>query len=334
MKRYFRKQMYLFSLVLFCILTIDGCQNYKEIIHREDVFDCSSEEKNAEKTDEGSNEGLISVKASVKDEKNFYEYQGDDVVIPYQYMAKGADSVGVMVLCDGIATPFHTKENSKNQIIQTINLDEGSQKEINLCFIPRGKKGKTVSVEIVDIIEPDYDVTEGDSSAIINDYIQGRKYEVKYLSGIYITMKKDGRMEKKSLCKKYTQMIIPDKDKKNNSMFDPENLKSLNAIGKINNTQSIWYKTKQGQKLDIEIRYFGKVSGTILTSVFVDGKLYSAFQGEKYVQCPVDEKKYTIVKGQIDTSDLEKGRHTVFGVCGNVAYNDATCIPSFVIEVK
>lgn len=334
MKIYNTKRVFSFAVLIFCVLLFTGCRQNKTTTQRANVFEDSSEEESTAAPDDESNDELKNVEASVKDEKSSYEYHGDEIEIAYQYMAEGADSVGIMILCDGVATPFHTKENTKNQILQSVALENGKQKDIDLCFTPYGKQGETVSVEIVDIIDSDYDAAQKDQDTVINDLIQGRKYQVKYLSGIHITMKKNGKDCKKNFCEEYSQKVIPDKDKKNNSMFDTESLKYLNAIGKVNKKQSVWYTVKQGESLDIDIRYFGSASGNILTSVYVDGKLYPAFHGDDYVQCPVDDKKYTIIKGKIDTSDLAKGRHTVFGVCGNTDYNDATCFPSFVVEVK
>lgn len=329
-KNKYKRLLYLLIGFICIILTVVGCKKDDTIVQRDNVFDDSQEENNTMEMQQ-EKDGLKSVEVSVKDEKNYYEYNGTDVVIEYQYMADGADSVGIMILCDGIATPFYTKENNENEILHCIELKNGEQKNIDLCFVPYGKAGENVSVEIVDIIEPDYDVSNGDKEDIISAYISGQKYKVQYISGIYIGMKADGISYDKDFCTEYSQKLIHDEDI---SMYDDAVLQRLNAEGYVNDERSLWYTVTQGEQLNIDISYFGSAYGSILTSIYIDGKLYPAFEGSEYAECPVDDKHYTQICGIINTSGLEKGRHTVFCVCGNADYNMATPVQSFVIEVK
>lgn len=331
-KNTYKRLLYLLICFIFIMLTVTACKQDNTIVQRDDVFDNSQEDHNMIETQQGKDDiALKNVEASVKDEKNYYEYNGTDVVIEYRYMADGADSVGIMILCDGIATPFYTKENKVNEILHCIELKNGEQKNIDLCFIPYGKAGENVSVEIVDIIEPDYDVSNGEKEDIINAYIRGQKCKVQYISGICVGMKADGISCDKDFCTEYSQKLISDEDI---SLYDDYVLQRLNAVGYVNDEQSLWYTVTQGEQLNIDISYFGNAYGSILTSVYIDGKLYPAFEGSEYAECPVDDKHYTQICGTINTSDLEKGRHTVFCVCGNADYNSATPVQSFVIEVK
>ncbi len=332
----YKRLLYLLISFICVILTISGCKQEDTIVERDNVFDDTQETEASNNTmemqDEEDDGALKSVEVSVKDEKSHYEYNGTDVVIEYEYKAEGADSVGIMILCDGIATPFHTKDNSENKILHCVKLENGKKKTIDLCFIPYGKSGENVSVEIADIVEPDYDVSNGDKEDIINDFIYGMKYKVQYITGIYVDMKSDGLSYGNDFYSEYSQKQIPDDDY---FTYSADQLQQLNAIGYINNEQSLWYTVTQGESLELAISYFGNADGDILTSIYVDGRLYPAFGDCEYAQCPVDDdKQYTQIFGTINTANLEKGRHTIFGVCGNTDYNSAMPVLSCVLEVK
>ena len=345
MKGYYKKQLYLLiGLFMLIIGTLTGCKQNSTTTQRDNVFEDTQQEdiSTAEPQKEKGNSLMGSWGASVKDEKSHYEYNGDDVVIEYQYEAEGADSVGIMVLCDGVATPFHMEENEENAYLQCVGLEngveieEGVRKDINLYFTPYGKKGDTVSVKIIDIIDPAYDVTEGEKEDIIKDYQRGMKYQVSYIYGISIAMKADGINYEKDFYQKYSKKTIPDEDRYMYSMDeDADSMKELYVLGRVNeeDEQSLWQTVSQGEKLDVDFRYYGSASENVFTYICIDGELYPAFGGKEYVEFPadkMDDKHYTIVKGTIDTSGLEKGRHTVFAVCGNGQGG----IHPFVLEVQ
>lgn len=344
MKSYDKKQLYLLLGFFLLISTFSGCQQKNTAIERDNVFGDTQEEdiSTAEPQKEKGNSNLESWAASVKDEKSNYEYNGNDVVIEYEYEADGADSVGIMVLCDGVATPFHTEENKENATLQCVGLEdgvkieEGVRKDINLYFTPYGKKGDTVSVKIIDIVDPAYDVTEGEKEDIIKDYQRGMKYQVSYIYGISIAMKADGINYEKDFYQKYSKKAIPDEDRYMYSMDEDDgSMEELCVIGRVNGEeeQSLWQTVSQGEKLDLDFRYYGSDSENVFTYICIDGELYPAFGGKEYAEFPadkIDDKHYTIVKGTIDTSGLKKGRHTVFAVCGNGQGG----IHPFVLEVE
>lgn len=286
------------------------------------------EEKNiTERQKEKGNCVIEDVEASING-TNTYFYSGEETVIKYQYTATGTPSVGVMLLCDGVALPFHTSENSIDAVLQKIPLEDGKQKEIDLCFVPYGKKGETVTLEIVDIIDPDYDVTEGEKEDILLDYIHGMRYKVGYISGIYVNLNADGAVCKEQIFEKYSKEKIEYYISGDNEEI------YLETESTVNDEQSLWYTVEQGQPLDIHIRYAGNVPEGIVTSLYIDGVLYPGFDGMGYAKCPVEEGNFTDIAGTIDTSGLGKGRHTVFSVCGNIEYNSVVPIRAFVLEVE
>ena len=259
-----------------------------------------------------------------------YYYTGEETVIKYEYMAKGTGqlSVGIMLLCDGIALPFHTSEDETNAIIQIIPLETGKEKEIELYFVPYGKKGEVASLEIVDIFNADYDVRKGEKEDILSDFIHGLPYEIGYLTDINVNLNADGAVCEEKIYEKYS------KEKIENYVSGDEEESLLEAEGTVNDEVSKWYTVEPGQPLDICIRYKGNVPEGIVTSLYVDGVLYSAFEGKGYAKCPVEEGNYTDIVGVIDTSGFDKGRHMVFSVCGNVKYNNVVPVTSFVFEVQ
>lgn len=307
-------------LLAGCLVFLSACGKAEQTVPRE--------EKDVTQTQDEKGKCVLGDTEAAVNGTNTYYYTGEDTVIKYQYRAQGTSSVGIMLLCDGIALPFHTSENETNAIIQKIPLEDGKLKEIDLYFVPYGKKGETATLEIVDIIDPDYDVTEGKKEDILLDYIYGSRYYVNYLTGIYVKLNADGAVCEEEIYEKCTQEKI-----KNYTSSENEEI-VLEAEVTVNDEVSKWYTVEHGQPLDIRIRYTGNVPEGIVSSIYVDGVLYPAFDGMGYAKCPVEEGTYTDIVGMIDTSGLDKGRHTVFGVCGNVEYNEAVPVEAFVLEVK
>ncbi len=307
-------------IVAGCLLCMSACGN-------KNLTEPDGEKNAAELQKKKGNCEVEDVEASVNG-TNTYFYSGKETVIKYQYMATGTPSVGIMLLCNGIALPFHTSENETDAIIQKIPLEDGKQKEVDLCFIPYGKKGEIATLEIVDIIDPDYDVTEGKKEDILSDYIHGLRYNVGYIAGINVNLNADGAVCEEQIYEKYT------KEKIENYISGDNKEIYLETESSVNDEQSLWYTVEQGQPLDIHIRYAGNVPKEIVTSFYVDGKLYPAFDGMGYARCPVEEGYFTDIAGMIDTSGFEKGRHTVFSVCANGEYNATVPVRAFVFEIK
>lgn len=154
-------------LLVGCLIFICACGKEEQAVPVEEKNDTQMQDQKGKYSVEENG-------ASVNGTGTYY-YTGEETVIKYEYMAKGRGplSVGIMLLCDGIALPFHTSEDETNAIIQIIPLETGKQKEIELCFVPYGKKGEVASLEIVDILNADYDVTKGEKEDILLDYIHG-----------------------------------------------------------------------------------------------------------------------------------------------------------------
>ncbi len=325
--------MDLMLAVLMVSITFAGCGNSpKNAGKRNNVFEQNSETGSSQEEEETKAE--VSTSVRIKGMQKQYVYTGEDVVIPYLYEAMGSESVGIMILCDGIATPFHTQEEPEDKIFQVVSIRAGKEKEIDLHVIPYGKRGDKVCVEVVDVTDPAFDYQNATEQEIHDAFGMGGKYQVRYISGITVSMEKGGLSYNGQIATDYTSRSIKKNQGAVDDFFDEENIQELNADGTVQGERSDWYCVKQGDVLDLKIRYYGPDDKKIMTSVYVDGELYPAFRGKEYIQCPIRENEFSIVKGTIDTSALGKGRHVVFGACGSPEYNNTRVFWPFVLEVK
>lgn len=93
---------------------------------------------------------------NIRNGQDDYIYEGEPINIQYQYESEGGRSFGGMVLCDGIAVPFSASLNHEEEYLQIIQKGILIRTvDVDLYVMPVGKTGDVVSIEIVDIIEPD-----------------------------------------------------------------------------------------------------------------------------------------------------------------------------------
>lgn len=279
--------------------------------------------------------------AGLKDQAHSFVYNGSDIAIPYQYSIDGAKSFGIMVLCDGIPTNFSTDidtEKKQMHIIQNQNQDE--KMDIPLYVTPIGKKDETISIQIIDIIEPDFDFSKKEISELVKYLVSARKFEVGYINGITVKMESDGSVFSEE---KYTISETADIPKEiideniiiNENGNVQDKLAWLHCDWLINGEQSLIYSLVQGEKLEVSMQYYGTAGKDITTFFLIDNKPFPTFENKIYSQCFVDKKHYTNIKAEIDTSEMEKGIHICYSVAGIDQLNNM-CSPTaaFIIEVK
>lgn len=283
---------------------------------------------------------LNSISAGVKDEVHSFVYNGSDIAIPYQYSIDGAKSFGIMVLCNGIPTNFSTdidKEKKQIHIIQ--NKNQGEEMDIPLYVTPIGKKGETISIQLVDIVEPDFDFSKKESSELVKYLAHGSKFDVNYLNGITVKMESDGSVFSEE---KYTiseTADIPEEIIDENITIDEsgkvqDKLASLHSDWLINEP-SLIYSLVQGEKLELSMKYYGTAGNNVTSFFLVDNKPFPVFENKIYSECFVDKKHYTTIKAEIDTSKMDKGRHICYSVAGiDQLYNKCKPTEAFIIEVK
>lgn len=281
------------------------------------------------------------ISAGVKDEVSSYVYNGSDIAIPYQYSIDGAKSFGIMVLCDGIPTNFSTDiDTEKKQMHIIQNKNQGEEMDIPLYVTPIGKKGETISIQLVDIVEPDFVFSEKESSEPGKYLVYGQKSVVNYLNGITVKMESDGSAfsEEKYMISETAD--IPKEIIDENISIDEngkvqDQLASLHCDWLINGEQSLRYSLVQGEKLELSMQYYGTAGKDVTSFFFVDNKPFPVFENKMYSECFVDKKHYTTIKAEIDTSEMEKGLHICYSVAGiDQIYNKCSPTDAFIIEVK
>lgn len=297
----------------------------------------NNQENHAEENIEPS--VLESISAGIKDEKSSYIYNGEKVNIEYQYTAVGSKSVGIMVLCDGIATPFSINNIVGEKLLHIIPNDvNGDTLDIRLSFTPIGENGDTISVEIVDIVEPDFDITSLDLNQSLQPLLRGKKYLVNYISGINISMQEAGLEKEKQICYESDIIEIPEEEIEKNKVINDDGtvsnqLQYFKSDWTVNNDKSLTYSVVQGEKLNVNIRYSGTKGQQILTSFYINNEIFPVFNSCNYSECTVDDKHFTTIKGEIDTGKLEKGRYICYSICGNVENSLTIPTSAFIIEV-
>ncbi|MDR0917981.1 MAG: hypothetical protein LBM93_01820 [Oscillospiraceae bacterium] len=313
--------------------------------------DNTSEIDSTDTTDTMDEIFLDSVTAGVRNPKSTYTYQGSPLNLEYQYSAVGAKSVGFVILCDGFSVPYSTNLSTEEKSMHIIPHEgDGVKIDVDFKFTPIGKKGDKISIEVVDIVAPDYDISQLDlnteDGSGIYPIIFGKRFFHAYTT-IIVDMQADGAENNNTISNKYTKTEIPPTDiesflSENDDGTFTNQLDFLQASGTItapdgtkNNLAQI---VNQGDKIKLEFQYCGTNGlGTdkIITSFYLNNEIYPIFEGKNYAECEIDKQNYSLVTGELDTSNLEKGRYICYALSGNDTTNLMTnCLPTFVIEVE
>ena len=323
---YFWKRFVCISMV-GCICLLAGCgqAGQADSKKRENVFDQTSGSSETDKEKDGY---ITGTSVNVQGQKTNYEYNGEAVTIPYQYKVEGSDmNLGLLVLCDGICTPFSVGDGTP-KLLNEISLNAEEQTDIPLTFIPIGKKGDTVNVEVIDIVDPDAIEESLKDEEVMNEMIQGVKGKVSAISGIRVAMHSDGNALNDTKDGNYTIQEFSKKEK------ETKDMEGFHCESDINGQDSVLYKVKQGEKIDITITYWGEDVASLHTAFFVDNTVFPAFDTKNYNECKLEKGKKTVLKAEIDTSDLKKGRHLCYSVCGDIDYMTEPPTRAFVLEVR
>jgi hypothetical protein len=295
---------------------------------------------------------LESVKAGVRNQKTAYTYQGSPLILEYNYSAIGAKSVGFVILCDGFSVPYSTNFSTEEKLMHIIpHKGDGVKFDVDFKITPIGKKGDKVSIEVVDIVEPDYDISQLDLNTEDGSGIQpitfGKRFFHAYTTQITIDMQANGLENNNTISNKYTQTEIPPEDiesylSENDDGTFTNQLDFLQASGTITGPDGDKNKlsqiVKKGDKINLEFQYCGTNGlGTdkIVTSFYLNNEIYPIFEGKNYAECEIDKQNYSLVTGELDTANLEKGRYICYALSGNDNTNFmANNLHTFVIEVE
>ncbi len=270
-----------------------------------------------------------------------YIYRGEPVKISYEYSIEGeAQSFGLMVLCDGIAVPFSTDQNEEASFLHIVPNQIGETVSVDLFVTPIGQEGDQVSVQIVDIIEPDFDINtlelDAENTApVMQALVQGRRYAVASVAGLSITMEADGVSSETTISGSVEIEEIPQNIiEANKEIKDDGTVTNQLFYFTAESKTAKIYQLKKGEILPLDFTLSGTEGQDVFVSFYLNNEIYSVFDGCEYVRCHVDQTHYTKVHGELDTSELEVGRYICYTVCGNVEYNMHTDpISAFILEV-
>lgn len=330
-----RRKILVFCVAL-CVLCT-GCGNTDtrdtstaESDITENVFDENIADESASSTDSNV---ITSVGAEIIDGVADYTYDGEDVVLKYRYTVNNAGSLGLLVLCDGIPVEFAVNKDDKKNIYNKIQvISDGENNDIDIYFTPIGSAGDEVSVTIIDVTDGGIDIEAVDKQKLIDMITIEMRNKAFRLSGINVYLDKDGLdSDEDNISEIYDNEVISDDDI--NGSLKNSNLDMVSSEFDINGEMPSYIEVNKGEKVNVNIKYYGG-DGINLTSTFlVDGEIYPAFDGKKYQKCYVDSNKFTTFTATIDTSELSVGRHMCFSVSDGEQYSNVMPTPAFIIEV-
>ncbi len=272
-----------------------------------------------------------------------YTYTGEPITIGYEYAAVGTTSFGLMVLCDGVAVPFSTNVSTAQKKVHTIPKTTAFETvSVELYITPIGQNGRYAELQIVDIVQPDFDpasVALDGTTEFVQAMVRGQRFRAFSTGGIVVALRADGLSVEDSISEVSVTEIIPEEDIAANTTTDEygnsvNQLQYFHANGTVDGVDQLLCIAKQGETVPIEITYSGTEGAEICTSFWLDHELYPIFNGCSYNQCFVDDAHYTTIHGELDTNDLAPGRYICYTICGSLAFNNYTSPTRFVLVVQ
>ena len=268
-----------------------------------------------------------------------YTYDGTPVRIPYMYRVvggKNSDSVGLIVLCNGFPVKSwlegETEQDAKLFQVAEVHCDPDDPEDftmIPLYFIPEGKQGELVKVQIYDYCDANFDPDQTEQKLLTYFVVGGCKYRTRCVGMVDVYMQQDGLGAEHDVYEEYTHeeltYVLLDKAKRNSSFYNESKCNGKKGWGYLG--------VKQGEVLDFDLRYFGVDCKDQITSIYVDGELYPAFEGKYYSRCDISREEFTCIRARIDTSDLSVGRHFVFSSLGYQDMMNSPAFDTFCLEV-
>lgn len=275
-----------------------------------------------------------------------YTYRGEPITIGYEYAAVGTTSFGLMVLCDGVAVPFSTNVSTDQQKVHIIPKTTAFETvSVELYVTPIGRNGQYAELQIVDIVQPDFDPYsvpldyEDELLEFSRTMVWGQRFRAYSTGGMVVALRADGLSIEESVSENSSRTVIPEEDIIANTTTDEfgntsNQLQYFHAEGTVNGLETIICTVKQGESVPIEITYSGTEGTELYTSFWLNNELYPIFDGCAYNRCTVDDEHYTTISGALDTSTLAPGRYICYTVCGSLAFNNYTSPTRFVLVVE
>lgn len=240
--------------------------------------------------------------------RNVYEYDGDEVEIPFYIenqgnKEEGAATIGLLLFVDGNVQDYKTKTNGKTEIMQKFTLKPNERKEFKMLFKPvSGKKGEKVGVIPATIWNPDSLPKEENPNF-------GNNQQLTANIPLEIQMKCNGRNMFKATNKGVKVGNIPEEilnDYKNLNVSDVyDALDSIvNFTIESNDTnKSILYA--KGNTIPITLKLYGGESVNEKITVFINNKPVK-IDKKDYIKVKTEKGKMITITTNLDISGYDR----------------------------
>ncbi len=343
-----------FNIIMLLIISVyfSGCTHSFGTIDinktdklLEDVTTITSDNSAAEsflKDSEAISLGTFSFGiVSENNEKQVYEYDGNELHIPFQVTGLDKElssDFGLMVFVDGILQPYKTLkmngEETKEQYMHQFNLKNEEKHEFDIVFTPvTGEKGERVGVVFATILKP--------------DFIPQDEQRVNY--GIYHSLSANLAQEihyqceptiKKELLKNsnYTVGDIPQEVIAKLANFrtdDDYNTLDSNFVTELSSLDkgagTIEMIRANNGKVKLEFRIYGGQEATYRTTFFIDHKPVRV-EGADYLETKTAKGKMCSAELELDIGSLNR-LSTLYAIT-NPAGKDYMAVSIFPIKTR
>lgn len=310
------------SIVGLCIL-LTGCLGVKSEKEKNHTDKSIESESPADIfTNESSEQSLGAFSfgpVSDHDERDIYEYSGEDIRIPFQVAGmdkKGNSDFGLLVFLDGVSQPYRIEESngasSKEQVMHKFYLEGEESKQFEIVFTPIiGKKGEKVAIDFATVFQPDY-VPEDETATnygVYHDLNATLPQEVHFKTDI-------PNSAKHSIYSQSTIQEIPEEVKSQNDIFQMEGssdiFDEMTIVELLPEDESSEMISAKNGKAKMKFRIYGGPEVTYRTTIFVN-HIPVQVLGSDFIETSLQKGKMNTVEFELDTSTYGKV-NTVYAI--------------------
>lgn len=342
------KRMALFFILLIICLCFTGCNHLSESTNiietdklSEDVSTHTSGDTIADSflnDSDPTSLGMFSFGiVSENDEKQVYEYNGNELHIPFKVMGldeKISSDFGLLVFVDGIPQPFKMlKKNGeviKEQYMHKFYLKNEEKQEFDIVFTPvAGEKGERVGVVFATILKPDFIPNEQRATYGIYHSLNANLAQEIYFQ-CESSNKKELLKNSNYRVEEIPQEVI---DKfANFETSDDYNTLDSNFVTELSsqNDGTEVIKANNG-KLKFQFRIYGGQEATYRTVFFIDHQPVRIADAD-YLETKTTKGKMCSVELELDIGNLNK-LSTLYAIT-NPAGKDYMAVSIFPIKTR
>lgn len=310
------------SIVGLCIL-LTGCLGVQSEKEKNDTDkSIESESPSDIFTNELSEQSLGAFSfgpVSDHDERDIYEYSGEDIRIPFQVAGmdkEGNSDFGLLVFLDGISQPYRIEESngtsSKEQVMHKFYLKGEESKQFEIVFTPViGEKGEKVSIDFSTVFQPDYIPENEDETnyGVYHDLNATIPQEVYFKTN-------PPNSSKPSIYSKSVIQDIPEEVKNQNGIFQIDGSSDIfdetTVVDLLPEDESSERISAKNGKAKMKFRMYGGPEVTYRTTIFVNHLPVQVLDSE-LMETTLQKGKMNTIEFELDTSAYEK-INTVYAI--------------------